>query len=171
LARKKSKIPDIDDVIDMDGSSDEAHTEKPISIELEPVDIEEAEESIDLGEKEDEDLLDIEVVEEGGDEKDLEEEAGEEDEVTGKAKRKRKVKQANFKYGDHIYVPEIKVMDEQEISELLEYYDIMPVNLPRILVTDPCLMGLDTKPGDILKIERKSFISGISKYYRLVDEP
>jgi DNA-directed RNA polymerase subunit H len=40
--------------------------------------------------------------------------------------------------------------------------------LPRILLTDPALKGLEAKAGDAVKVTRKSQTAGQSIYYRIV---
>ncbi|HIO32036.1 MAG TPA: DNA-directed RNA polymerase subunit H, partial [Candidatus Nitrosopelagicus sp.] len=42
--------------------------------------------------------------------------------------------------------------------------------LPLIFVTDPAIVGLGVKPGDMIKITRKSATAGESLYYRYVVE-
>ena len=45
-----------------------------------------------------------------------------------------------------------------------------PTELPLIFVTDPAILGLGVKPGDMIKITRKSATAGESFYYRYVVE-
>jgi DNA-directed RNA polymerase subunit H len=40
--------------------------------------------------------------------------------------------------------------------------------LPRILETDPAIKEMSPKPGDVVKIVRKSETAGESVYYRVV---
>ncbi len=68
----------------------------------------------------------------------------------------------------HILVPEHKKISEREKQELLKKYNITIKELPRILISDPAIAHLDVKPGDIIKIIRKSPTSGESIYYRVV---
>ena len=71
---------------------------------------------------------------------------------------------------DHIYVPKHEIIPKQEAQEILEKYNCKPTELPLIFVTDPAILGLGVKPGDIIKITRKSSTAGTSLYYRYVVE-
>jgi len=39
---------------------------------------------------------------------------------------------------------------------------------PKILKSDPVIKSLNAKPGDLIKITRKSNVTGESTYYRIV---
>ncbi len=71
---------------------------------------------------------------------------------------------------DHIYVPKHEIIPKSEGEEILKKYNCKPTELPLIFVTDPAILGLGVKPGDIIKITRKSTTSGESLYYRYVVE-
>jgi len=75
-----------------------------------------------------------------------------------------------FKVTDHIYVPKHEVLSEEEAKKVLQKYNVKPEQLPYILSTDPVVIELKAKPGDIIKITRKSETAGESVYYRLVVE-
>lgn len=75
-----------------------------------------------------------------------------------------------FKVTDHIYVPKHEVLSEKEAREVLKKYNVKPEQLPYILSSDPVVQEIGAKPGDIIKITRKSETAGISVYYRLVVE-
>ena len=49
-------------------------------------------------------------------------------------------------------------------------YNCKPTELPLIFVNDPAILGLGVKPGDMIKITRKSPTAGESLYYRYVVE-
>ena len=53
---------------------------------------------------------------------------------------------------------------------MLEKYHCKPTDLPLIFANDPAILGLGVKPGDMIKITRKSGTSGTSLYYRYVVE-
>jgi len=59
-------------------------------------------------------------------------------------------------------------LNEKEKKALLEKYNISTKELPIILEDDAALIGLDVKPGDIVKIERKSPTAGNAVFYRAV---
>ena len=71
---------------------------------------------------------------------------------------------------DHIYVPKHEIITIQEAEEVLKKYNCKPTELPLIFVTDPAILGLGVKPGDMIKITRKSPTAGTSLYYRYVVE-
>ena len=71
---------------------------------------------------------------------------------------------------NHVYVPKHEIMTKKEAEEVLKKYNCKPTELPLIFVTDPAIIGLGVKPGDMIKITRKSGTSGISLYYRYVVE-
>ena len=71
---------------------------------------------------------------------------------------------------DHAYVPKHEIMTKKEAEEVLEKYNCKPTELPLIFVNDPAIVGLGVKPGDMIKITRKSSTAGESLYYRYVVE-
>ena len=66
---------------------------------------------------------------------------------------------------DHVYVPKHEIMTKKEAEEVLEKYHCNATELPLIFVNDPAIVGLGVKPGDMIKITRKSGTSGTSMYY------
>jgi len=71
---------------------------------------------------------------------------------------------------DHVYVPKHEIISKNEANEVLEKFNCKPSELPLIFVTDPAIVGLGVKPGDVIKITRKSSTAGESLYYRYVVE-
>ena len=71
---------------------------------------------------------------------------------------------------DHIYVPKHEIMTKEEAEQVLEKYHCKSIELPLIFVSDPAIVGLGVKPGDMIKIIRKSATAGESFYYRYVIE-
>ncbi len=71
---------------------------------------------------------------------------------------------------DHVYVPKHEIMTKKEAEEILIKYNCKPTELPLIFVSDPAILGLGVKPGDMIKITRKSSTAGQSMYYRYVVE-
>lgn len=65
---------------------------------------------------------------------------------------------------NHVLVPKHEVLSDKEKKELLEKYNIKPIQLPKILVKDPCVKALKAKVGDVIKITRDNK----SVYYRIV---
>ena len=66
---------------------------------------------------------------------------------------------------DHIYVPKHEILALAESKKVLEKFHCKPTELPLIFVTDPAIIGLGVKPGDMIKITRKSATAGESLYY------
>ena len=70
----------------------------------------------------------------------------------------------------HSYVTKHEIITKKEALEVLEKYHCKPTELPLILASDPAIMRLGVKPGDMIKITRKSATAGESLYYRYVVE-
>lgn len=71
---------------------------------------------------------------------------------------------------DHVYVPKHEIMTKNEAEQVLKKFNCKPTELPLIFVNDPAIMGLGVKPGDMIKITRRSGTAGESLYYRYVVE-
>ncbi len=71
---------------------------------------------------------------------------------------------------DHVYVPNHEIMTIEQAKEVLRKFNCKPTELPLIFVNDPAIIGLGVKPGDMIKITRKSSTAGQSLYYRYVVE-
>ena len=71
---------------------------------------------------------------------------------------------------DHVYVPRHEIMTIKESEQVLKDFNCMPTELPLIFVNDPAIIGLGVKPGDMIRITRKSPTAGESIYYRYVVE-
>ncbi len=70
----------------------------------------------------------------------------------------------------HEYVPIHIKLSKEEAQKVLEKYNIVPDQLPKILSTDPIVKLIGAEPGDVLMIIRRSPISGVSIAYRYVVE-
>ena len=75
-----------------------------------------------------------------------------------------------FNIMDHVLVPKHEVITEEEKKQLFEKYDIHPDQLPQILDTDPVSLSIDAKPGQIIKVTRKSRTAQEAVAFRLVVE-
>ncbi len=71
---------------------------------------------------------------------------------------------------NHVLVPKHEIMQIKEAEQVLEKYHCKSIELPLIFVSDPAIVGLGVKPGDMIKITRKSATAGESFYYRYVIE-
>ncbi len=70
----------------------------------------------------------------------------------------------------HKLIPLHIIISEDEKKELLEKYNITPEQLPKIIHTDPVTIAIGAKPGQIIKIIRKSHTAKEAVAYRLVVE-
>ncbi|MBD3304047.1 DNA-directed RNA polymerase subunit H [Candidatus Woesearchaeota archaeon] len=68
----------------------------------------------------------------------------------------------------HVLVPAHTVVSEKEKKKIIEKYNLKGIELPRIFKDDPAVAHLKAKPGDIIKITRKSSTAGESVFYRRV---
>ena len=71
---------------------------------------------------------------------------------------------------NHMLVPKHGIMTIEEAKQVLEKYHCKAIELPLIFVSDPAIVALGVKPGDMIKITRKSATAGESFYYRYVIE-
>ena len=71
---------------------------------------------------------------------------------------------------NHGLVPKHEIITKEEAEQVLEKYHCKSIELPLIFVSDPAIVGLGVKPGDMIKITRKSATAGESFYYRYVIE-
>ena len=73
-----------------------------------------------------------------------------------------------FDVNKHNLVPKHSKLSDKERGSILSKFRIIEKDLPKIIITDPAITSLGVKPGDIIKIERKSLTAGIAYHYRLV---
>jgi DNA-directed RNA polymerase subunit H len=71
---------------------------------------------------------------------------------------------------NHELVPEHIILSEKVGEEVLKKYNIKPDQLPKILHTDPAIISIGAKPGQIVKIIRKSRTARYATAYRFVVE-
>jgi DNA-directed RNA polymerase subunit H len=71
---------------------------------------------------------------------------------------------------NHELVPKHEILAAAEKKELLEKMGITERQLPKMLDTDPVIKKIEAKPGDVIRITRKSLTAGETVYYRLVAE-
>jgi DNA-directed RNA polymerase subunit H len=82
----------------------------------------------------------------------------------------KKTEKKEFLISDHVLVPKHEVLSVGEAQKILDEFHIKPHQLPYIFSSDPAIRELGAKPGDIVKIFRKSDVSGLIYYYRYVIE-
>jgi DNA-directed RNA polymerase subunit H len=78
-----------------------------------------------------------------------------------------------FNVLEHELVPEHHLLPEKEVDKALKQLDLTKDQLPKIRLSDPCIMALDAicgpvEEGMVVKIVRRSATSGMSVSYRLV---
>jgi DNA-directed RNA polymerase subunit H len=69
----------------------------------------------------------------------------------------------------HELVPDHTLLDESEVEEVLEEYQVKRTNLPKIKRRDPALPK-EAEAGDVVRIERDSRTTDTAVVYRLVVE-
>jgi len=73
-----------------------------------------------------------------------------------------------FNMFDHVLVPKHILLSKEEAEQVLKELGVKPWQLPWIKASDPAAKALGAKPGDIIKIIRKSPTAGTSVAYRFV---
>ena len=70
----------------------------------------------------------------------------------------------------HELVPEHIILSDKEAKEVLKKYNVSIDQLPRIFDTDPVVRAIGAKPGQIIKIIRRSPTAKKAIAYRVVIE-
>jgi DNA-directed RNA polymerase subunit H len=73
-----------------------------------------------------------------------------------------------FKLDKHSLIPKHSKLSDNQKEKLLENYNISVKELPKIAKTDPAIISLNAKPGDVIKITRKSETASEAIFYRVV---
>ncbi|MEM4704521.1 MAG: DNA-directed RNA polymerase subunit H [Candidatus Bathyarchaeia archaeon] len=74
----------------------------------------------------------------------------------------------SFDIFEHELVPKHEILSEEEKQQILAQYKVQPYQLPQISSSDPAAKAVGAKPGDILRIVRKSPTAGKHYAYRYV---
>ena len=80
------------------------------------------------------------------------------------------ISKQQFEILNHKLVPNHEIVSEEEKKEVFKKYDITPDQLPKIMDTDPVCLSIVAKPGQIVKITRKSHTADKATAYRFVVE-
>jgi DNA-directed RNA polymerase subunit H len=75
-----------------------------------------------------------------------------------------------FDIFEHALVSRHEILTEKEKNQLLNQYKVKPYQMPQIGSTDPAVKAIGAKPGDVLRIIRKSSTAGEHIAYRYVVE-
>lgn len=70
----------------------------------------------------------------------------------------------------HDLVPRHEVLSDEEARAILDKYGATPDQLPKIFASDAVARAVRAKPGQIIKIKRKSPTAGEAVAYRYVVE-
>ena len=71
---------------------------------------------------------------------------------------------------DHDLVPKHEVLSEADKKDVLARFNATEEQFPFLFSIDPVVRELKAKPGDMVKITRKSDTAGETTYYRFVVE-
>lgn len=75
---------------------------------------------------------------------------------------------SSFNIFKHVLVPKHEILPKEEAEKIIKKYGGKSHLFPLISVNDPASITLGAKPGDLIKITRKSPTGKVSIYYRLV---
>jgi DNA-directed RNA polymerase subunit H len=78
-----------------------------------------------------------------------------------------------FNVLEHELVPEHHLLPEKEVEKVLKQLNLTKDQLPKIRLSDPCILALDAicgpvEEGMVVKVVRRSSTSGMAVSYRLV---
>jgi DNA-directed RNA polymerase subunit H len=73
-----------------------------------------------------------------------------------------------FEILKHELVPKFSTLSKEDVEALRHAYGIRKEDLPWIRRSDPICKEIGAKPGEVLKIDRKSEVSGKAVAYRYV---
>jgi DNA-directed RNA polymerase subunit H len=82
----------------------------------------------------------------------------------------KEIEKQQFDIMNHDLVPLHIIVSDDEKKELFNKYNITPDQLPKILDSDPVSISIGAKPGQIVKIVRKSHTAKEAVAYRFVIE-
>ncbi len=75
-----------------------------------------------------------------------------------------------FDIFEHGLVPFHEILSEKEKNQLLAQFKVKPYQMPQVRSGDPAVKVIGAKPGDVLKITRRSTTAGEHITYRYVVE-
>lgn len=76
----------------------------------------------------------------------------------------------SFNIFKHELVPKHELLKPEEREKVLAEYRVQPYQLPQIRASDPAAIAIGARPGDIVRIIRKSSTAGKYISYRYVIE-
>jgi DNA-directed RNA polymerase subunit H len=75
-----------------------------------------------------------------------------------------------FDIFQHKLVPKQEILTEEEKTELLTKFKVQPYQLPQISSVDPTVKAIGARPGDVLRVIRRSPTAGEHIAFRYVVE-
>ncbi|HXW37509.1 MAG TPA: DNA-directed RNA polymerase subunit H [Nitrososphaerales archaeon] len=75
-----------------------------------------------------------------------------------------------FKVSTHFLIPKHELLTHEEAEKIVTQYNSTPGLFPFLVATDPVAKEIGAKPGDFVKITRRSETAGESVYFRYVVE-
>jgi len=75
-----------------------------------------------------------------------------------------------FKVSTHFLIPKHELLTREEADQVRARFNSSPSQFPYILSTDAITKEIGAKPGDFVRITRRSETAGTSVYYRYVVE-
>jgi DNA-directed RNA polymerase subunit H len=76
----------------------------------------------------------------------------------------------SFNIFDHEFVPKHEILMADEREKLLAKYRVQPYKMPEIRASDPAIIAIGAKSGDIVRVIRESPTAGKYVAYRYVVE-
>jgi len=76
----------------------------------------------------------------------------------------------SFKVSTHFLIPKHELLTKEEAVQVLARYNSSPSQFPYIQSTDVIAKEVGAKPGDFIRVTRRSETAGTSTYYRYVVE-
>jgi DNA-directed RNA polymerase subunit H len=75
-----------------------------------------------------------------------------------------------FKVSTHFLIPKHELLTKEEATQVLAAFNATASQFPYVLATDPVVKEIGARPGDLVRVTRKSETAGSSVYYRYVVE-
>lgn len=75
-----------------------------------------------------------------------------------------------FKVSTHFLIPKHELLTKEEAAQVVARFNATPSQFPYVQSTDALAKEVGAKPGDFVRITRKSETAGVSTYYRYVVE-
>lgn len=82
--------------------------------------------------------------------------------------RRRKTEERFKRILEHEYMPKAEIVPKEEVKEILKQLNAKVFQLPWIRASDPLARAIGAKPGNVIRIIRKSDTAGEFVTYRFV---